>query len=95
MEKAKRHVQKACHRNFGPAKIWVHRTIIFRKCWSTHGIMVRAQVLWCKHFNDTRFKRQTIFSSENFGPGDQNFRDQNYCDRYSMSSLTTIGVLVS
>ena len=29
-------------------------------------------------FNPDRFfKGQTIFSSKNFGPGDQNFQDQN------------------
>ena len=33
-------------------------------------------------FNHDRFfKRLTIFSSENFGPGDQNFQDQNSRDR--------------
>ena len=33
-------------------------------------------------FNSDRFfKRRTIFSSENFGPGDQNFQDQNSRDR--------------
>ena len=52
-----------CHGNFGPAKILVRgtkirgklvrRTIIFRKYWSARGIMVRAQILRCKHFNDT------------------------------------------
>ena len=31
----------------------VHRTVIFRKYWSASGIMVRAQILRCKHFNDT------------------------------------------
>ena len=32
-------------------------------------------------FNPDRFfKRRTIFSSENFGPGDQNFQDQNSRD---------------
>ena len=35
-------------------------------------------------FNPDRFfKRRTIFSSENFGPGDQNFQDQNSRDRTS------------
>ena len=34
-----------------------------------------------KVFNPDRFfKRRTIFSSENFGPGDQNFQDQNSRD---------------
>ena len=30
---------------------------------------------------DRFFERRTIFSSENFGPGDQNFQDQNSRDR--------------
>ena len=33
-------------------------------------------------FNPDRFfKGRTIFSGENFGPGDQNFQDQNSRDR--------------
>ena len=63
-----------CDENFGPAKILVRgtkipgklvrRTIIFRKYWSTRGIMVRAQILRCKHFNDTSLCQSVCIVSE-------------------------------
>ena len=42
----------------------VRRTIIFRKYWSTRGIMVRAQTLQCTHFNDISLCRSIYIVSE-------------------------------
>ena len=42
----------------------VCRTIIFRKYWSARGIMVRAQILRCKHFNDTSLCQSVCIVSE-------------------------------
>ena len=45
-------------------------------------------------FNPDRFfKRRTIFSSKNFGPGDQNFQDQNSRDRAWDMNVRNVAVL--
>ena len=37
---------------------------------------------------DRFFKRRTIFSNENFGPGEQNFQDQNSLHRTTPCVVT-------
>ena len=39
---------------------------------------------------DQFFKRRDIFSSENFGPGDQNFQDQNSRDTSHWSECLSV-----
>ena len=75
-------------RKFWSGENFVCRT---RKYLSACGIMVRAQKLRCKHFNDTSLCRSVCIIvseawrnslvSRKIGPGDQNFQDQNSRDR--------------
>ena len=61
----------------------VRRTIIFRKYWSTCGIMVRAQLLRCKHFNDTSLCQSVCIVSKSlkksFGKQSKLLKLQNSC----------------
>ena len=47
-------------------------------------------------FNPDRFfKRRTIISSENFGPADQNFQDQNSRDRSTEMTICRYSLFLS
>ena len=78
------------HGNFGPAKILVRgpkfpenlvrQTIIY---WSARGIMVRAQILRCKHFNDTSLCQSVCIVSKSlkksFGKQNKLLKPLNSC----------------
>ena len=61
----------------------VRRTIIFRKYWSACGIMVRAQILRCKHFNDTSLFQSVCIVSKSlkksFGKQNKLLKPLNSC----------------